>query len=103
MNSVPLTHCSFYGLCHQIWTKLNKSGAWPEERYTAGACCLNYGQRFPQLLVRGGLVVERNEPLADAWILDIRSGKWKKVSMPHSIFNQLHNIMITNLIVFAIQ
>jgi hypothetical protein len=62
------------------WSKLNKSedGPWPEERGGHAACCLNYGQRFPQLLVTGGL--DRvQQPLADAWILDVDRGTWRKI------------------------
>ena len=64
----------------QNWRKLNKSGdgPWPEERYSHAACCLNYGQEFPQLLVSGGLD-RQGKPLADLWILDIERGNWRKV------------------------
>ena len=64
----------------QNWRKLNKSGdgLWPEERIHHAACCLNYGQQFPQLLVSGGLD-KQNKPLADLWILDIERENWKKV------------------------
>ena len=59
----------------QNWRKLNKSGdgPWPEERFYHAACCLNHGQKFPQLLVSGGLDRQR-KPLADLWILDIERG-----------------------------
>ena len=64
----------------QNWRKLNKSGdgPWPEERFYHAACCLNYGQQFPQLLVSGGLDRQR-KPLEDLWILDIERGNWRKV------------------------
>ena len=64
----------------QNWRKLNKSGdgPWPEERSSHAACCLNYGQQFPQLLVSGGKDTQ-NKPLADLWIFDIERGNWKKV------------------------
>jgi hypothetical protein len=67
------------------WSKLNKSedGPWPEERGGHAACCLNYGQRFPQLLVTGGL--DRvQQPLADAWILDVDRGTWRKIVALHA-------------------
>ena len=69
--------------CHvllQHWFKLTKSGGgpWPEERDSHEACCLNYGQQFPQLLVTGGLD-RQNKPLSDVWILDIERGRWRKV------------------------
>ena len=64
----------------QNWRKLNKSGdgPWPEKRFYHAACCLNHGQKFPQLLVSGGLDRQR-KPLADLWILDIERGNWRKV------------------------
>ena len=71
---------------------MNKSdgGLWPEERSYHGACCLNYGQQFPQLLVTGGLDRQGN-PLADAWILDIHRGKWRKVKLkPTKIIFVIH-------------
>ena len=65
----------------QEWTKLERSmGApWPMERETHAACCLNYGEEHPQLLVTGG--VDKNcTTLQDAWILDVKSGRWRRVS-----------------------
>ena len=59
-----------------------KSGGklWPEARAFHAACCLNYGQQFPQLLVTGGLGKDR-KPLGDIWIFDIERGKWRKVTL----------------------
>ena len=64
----------------QNWRKLNKSGdgPWPEERSRHAACCLNYGQQFPQLLVSGGLD-RQGKPLAGLWNLDIEKENWRKV------------------------
>ena len=64
----------------QHWTKFNKSGGgpWPEERSGHAACCLNYGQQHPQLLVTGG-ENRQDKTLGDAWILDVDSGRWRKV------------------------
>lgn len=65
----------------QHWSKLNKPGGepWPEERAGHASCCLNYGKQHPQLLVTGG---ENRcyEVLGDAWILDVESVRWRKVS-----------------------
>ena len=61
----------------QNWRKLG-DGPWPEERSYHAACCLNYGQQFPQLLVSGGLD-RQDKPLADLWILDIERGNGRKV------------------------
>ena len=72
-----------YSILHHLsqeWTKLERAeGApWPAERSTHAACCLNYGQDHPQLLVTGGL--DRNDnTLNDMWILDVKSGRWREV------------------------
>lgn len=66
----------------QNWTKLSASGGgpWPEERSRHAACCLNYGQRNPQLLVTAGEDSQR-KTIADAWILDVERKSWKKVNV----------------------
>ena len=51
---------------------------WPVERVYHAACCLNYGDVHPQLLVTGGLD-KRNKTLSDAWLLDINTGRWREV------------------------
>ena len=70
-------------LCHlsQEWTKLERAeGApWPAERSSHAACCLNYGQDHPQVLVTGGADKNGNA-LSDMWILDVQSGRWREVS-----------------------
>ena len=53
---------------------------WPAGRDSHAACCLNYGQDDPQVLVTGG-VDENLNVLNDMWILDIKSGKWREVSV----------------------
>ena len=65
----------------QEWTKLEKpeGAAWPVERVRHAATCLNYGEEHPQLLVTGGMDKDGNT-LQDAWILDVNSGRWRKVS-----------------------
>ena len=73
-------------LCHlpQKWTELEKpeEAPWPVERSSHAACCLNYGEENPQLLVTGG--VDRNSNiLQDAWILDVNSRRWREVSEVH--------------------
>ena len=72
-----------YSLQH--WSKLEKAeGApWPEERCDHAACCLNYDQQHPQLLVTGG-VKRTQEILEDAWILDVDRKKWKQVREEYS-------------------
>ena len=65
----------------QEWTKLENSGVspWPVGRDAHAACCLNYGEEHPQLLVTGG-VDKDGISLQDAWILDVTSGEWREVS-----------------------
>ena len=52
----------------------------PVERWYHGACCLNYGEDHPKLLISGGLDNSDNI-LRDMWILDVNSGKWTEVRM----------------------
>ena len=42
------------------------------------ACCLNYGEEHPQLLVSGGRDKDGNT-LRDFWVLDVEAGTWKEV------------------------
>ena len=53
---------------------------WPEARSSHSACCLNYGEEHPTLLVSGGLG-KGSKVLGDMWILDVDSGKWTEVRM----------------------
>lgn len=73
---------SFHGvsLLLQKWDKVSRVGEepWPEERACASACCLNYSQQNPQLLVTGG-VNKHKMPLGDAWVLDVDKRIWRKV------------------------
>ena len=64
----------------QEWTKLERpEGApWPVERANHAACCLNYTDEQPQLLVTGG-ADKRNKTLSDAWLLDINTRRWREV------------------------
>ncbi len=52
---------------------------WPVEREGHAACCLNYGQDHPQLLVHGGL--GNDSTLGDVWILSVATGEWSEVSL----------------------
>ena len=72
--------CVFMFHLSQKWTKLEKSeeASWPVERSAHAACCLNYGEEHPQLLVTGGLG-KNNNGLQDAWILDVKSREWREV------------------------
>ena len=53
---------------------------WPVERSSHAACCLNYGQDHPQLLVYGGLD-NGNKVLGDMWTLNVDTVKWTEVSL----------------------
>ena len=69
-------------LCHlfQEWTSLErpKGAPWPVGRSSHAACCLNFGEEHPQLLVTGG-VDNNGNSLQDAWVLDVKSGRWREV------------------------
>ena len=53
---------------------------WPVERSQHAACCLNYGQDHPQLLVYGG-VDNGSKSLGDMWMLDVDTVQWTEVSL----------------------
>ena len=55
------------------------SAKWPKERSDHAACCLNYGQEYPQVLINGG-VDDDLETLGDSWLLNVALGTWKEVS-----------------------
>ena len=60
------------------------------ERSLHAACCLNYGEEHPQLLVNGGWDKDGNA-LRDFWVLDVEAETWSEVrivtSVPFSILN----------------
>ena len=58
--------------------KQSGRGPWPEGRSSHAACCVNYGQQYPQLLASGGLNRE-GRPLEDVWILNVERENWRKV------------------------
>ena len=78
----PVVTMLAFVLCHlsQEWTSLErpKGAPWPVRRDSHAACCLNYGEKHPQLLITGG-VDNNGNPLQDAWVLDVKSGTWKEV------------------------
>ncbi|XP_064393447.1 uncharacterized protein LOC135340946 isoform X2 [Halichondria panicea] len=59
-------------------------GAWPVGRSAHAACCLNYGEDHPQLLLHGGLD-NRYKTLRDMWILDVDTVKWTEVTPTESM------------------
>ena len=52
----------------------------PVERGFHGACCLNYGENHPKVLISGG-VGKGSKVLGDMWILNVNSGKSTEVRM----------------------
>ena len=78
--SLRITHVLFLLSSSQHWTKLDKSGGgpWPVGRIFHAACCLNYGEEHPQLLVSGGRDKDNNI-LRDLWVLDVEARTWKEV------------------------
>ena len=85
---ITRTHHVTCFMC-QNWTKLeNTEGApWPVGRDSHAACCLNFGDENPQLLVTGG-VDNSGKTLSDGWILDVKSRRWREVS-DHQSFSYL--------------
>ena len=53
---------------------------WPVGRSVHAACCLNYDQDHPQLLVYGGMDKDY-KTLGDMWILDVDTVQWTEVSL----------------------
>ena len=49
------------------------------QRSGHAACCLNFGEEHPQLLITGGGDGNHNT-LSDAWILDVTFGRWQEVN-----------------------
>ena len=56
-------------------------------RSAHAACCLNFGEEHPQLLITGGRDGNDNT-LSDAWILDVTFRKWREVSDEADDMNQ---------------
>ena len=65
----------------QEWSKLahHVGEPCPVGRSYHAAVCLDYGGDHPQLLVIGGLG-NGDKTLSDAWLLDVQSRRWRKVS-----------------------
>ncbi|XP_064393177.1 uncharacterized protein LOC135340747 isoform X2 [Halichondria panicea] len=70
---------------------------WPVRRSRHAACCLNYGQDHPQLLVHGGRDND-TKTLGDMWILDVDTAKWTEVTLSESMTPRyFHSITATSL------
>ena len=83
LQAVFRTHNQFVFILHHLsqeWNKLERQEGAPRpvERSCHAACCLNYGQHHPQVLVSGGWDKNGNT-LNDMWILDVKSGIWREV------------------------
>ena len=52
--------------------------AWPAGRFSHAACCLNYGEDHPKVLLSGGIGKDL-QVLGDMWMLDVESCKWTEV------------------------
>ena len=57
---------------------------WPVGRASHAACCLNYSEDHPKLMVYGGLDADL-KVLGDLWLLDIDTGKWTEVMMLYTV------------------
>ena len=73
---------SYSVLFMQHWSKLEHPVGEPRPvgRSAHAAACLGYGGDRPQLLVIGGLAAD-NKLLDDAWLLDVKSKKWREVKI----------------------
>ena len=58
----------------------------PVERLYHGACCLNYVEDHPKVLISGGLD-KGDSVLGDMWILDVNCGKWTEVRMLQLVYS----------------
>jgi len=67
-------HATTHHHFSQEWTKLEKphGAPWPVGRSIHAACCLNYGDDEPVLLVTGG-IDDNDNTLKDAWLLEVNS------------------------------
>jgi len=67
-------------ISRKVWTKLEQSeGApWPVGRDDHAACCLNFEEDEPVLLMTGG-TDDNGNTLNDVWLLDVNSRRWREV------------------------
>ena len=75
--TAPAQYCSIHVVQHWSQIDEDKRGPWPEGRDCHAAVCLGFGGDHSQLLIIGGRGFYRT--LDDAWILDLRSWKWREV------------------------
>ena len=80
LTCLPEVYSDMLLFFSQQWTKVEREeGApWPVGRSRHAACCLNYDDDQPVLLMTGGIDKNSNT-LGDAWLLDIHSGRWREV------------------------
>ena len=62
--------------------KKSADDPWPIARWGHAACCINFGNEAPHLLVAGG-VDNDNNTLGDAWLLNVDGKSWKEVGIGH--------------------
>jgi len=65
---------------------------WPVGRDAHAACCLNYGDDEPILLMTGGLD-EYDNTLKDAWLLDITFQRWREVREVYMCMGLCHKYL----------
>ena len=96
LGVVKIIMPTFY---YQHWTMLTKEkeGSWPDARQNHAACCLNFDQDFPQILVSGGVNNKLKKIHKDVWLLDVKTGTWKEVYMCMSVRNASCNNPIRHL------
>ena len=64
----------------------DSGGDTPTMRSLHAAACIEHGGDRPQLVISGG-VGAGDKVLNDVWIMDVQSGRWKKVI--HALVNSL--------------
>jgi len=83
---IPIVHSNIYSIiyCQTVGNVDPLQGQpWPAPRSNNGACCLNYDDDHPQLLISGG-VNSNNTTLRDSWVFDVDTGRWTEVCL-HAI------------------
>ena len=73
----------------QDWRKLDphEGNPCPVTTSCHAAVCLGYGGDHPHLLVIGGKKAD-NTVLSDAWMLDLKSGRWREVRIGSGFLKQ---------------
>ena len=69
----------------------DSGGDTPTTRTLHAAACIEHGGDRPQLVITGGQDTS-NKVLNDVWIMDVQSGRWKKVIHAPAINEKVNSI-----------